>query len=129
MLDEVVITVIDPQLGERRLVFDEPGVCVVGRAYDCDIQLPSDDDHLRISRHHCLLEINPPEVVVHDLASTNGTFVNGRKIGHNPRNAHIGAALIEDDAPIELKDGDEVQVAAPATLLRVQVHTKSEVVA
>jgi len=121
MLNEVIIRVIDPLFGEKRFVYDEPSVCVVGRAYDCDIQIPSDDDHLQVSRHHCLLEINPPEVVVHDLGSTNGTFVNGRKIGHCPLGDENGPALSGNNFPIELKDGDEVQVAAPLRL-RVEVH-------
>jgi len=128
MLNEVVIRVIDSQIGEKRYVYDEPGVCVVGRAYDCDIQVPSDDEHLQVSRHHCLLEINPPEVVVHDLGSTNGTFVNGRKIGQWPRDAETEAPP-EDLFPVELKDGDEVQVAAPALRLRVEVHTDNPAIA
>jgi eukaryotic-like serine/threonine-protein kinase len=130
-VNEVVITVLDPQWGERRLTYDEPSVCIVGRAYDCDIQVPSDDEHLRVSRHHCLLEINPPEVRVHDLGSTNGTFVNGQRIRSHTR-AYNGfvdfsGALVNEEIPIELKDGDEVQVADPVLRLRVEVHAESSV--
>jgi serine/threonine-protein kinase len=50
-------------------------VGTVGRASDCLIRLPSDLEYCIVSRHHCLLDIAPPEVRVRDLGSLNGTFV------------------------------------------------------
>lgn len=48
----------------------------VGRAEDCHLRPKSD----LISRHHCVLLIDESGVVVRDLESRNGTFVNGEKI-------------------------------------------------
>jgi pSer/pThr/pTyr-binding forkhead associated (FHA) protein len=48
----------------------------IGRAPDCHLRPDSD----RISRHHCVLLIEEGRVVVRDLGSRNGTFVNGEKI-------------------------------------------------
>lgn len=49
---------------------------IIGRAEDAKIRISSDD----VSRHHCLLIARPDDVLVRDLQSRNGTFVNGRPI-------------------------------------------------
>jgi pSer/pThr/pTyr-binding forkhead associated (FHA) protein len=44
-----------------------------------------------ISRHHCCFEIDPPDVVLRDFSSRNGTFVNGIDIrGLRQRRLHDG---------------------------------------
>jgi len=122
---QIVITLADPHFGTRHYVFREPEICIVGRDQDCDIQVPSDDKHLNISRHHCLLMINPPRVRVRDLGSTNGTFVNGVLIG--PRQATTSQSGPADDTKVEigaatkLKPGDEVRLAQSAVCLKVNI--------
>jgi pSer/pThr/pTyr-binding forkhead associated (FHA) protein len=49
---------------------------VVGRHQDCDAQLASS----RVSRWHCCLTEVDGEVWVRDLGSTNGTWIDGRRI-------------------------------------------------
>lgn len=49
---------------------------IIGRADDAKIRVSSDD----VSRHHCLLIAREDDVLVRDLESQNGTFVNGRPI-------------------------------------------------
>ena len=49
---------------------------LIGRGDDCDIKLVSD----RVSRHHCEVLYKDGHYELHDLGSTNGTFVNGRQI-------------------------------------------------
>jgi pSer/pThr/pTyr-binding forkhead associated (FHA) protein len=46
---------------------------LVGRHPACDVRLES----CRVSRVHCCLSRNRDEVLVRDLASTNGTWING----------------------------------------------------
>ena len=46
---------------------------VVGRENSCDLCLSS----FQVSRRHCLLEVTDRGLLVKDLGSTNGTFVNG----------------------------------------------------
>lgn len=49
---------------------------IIGRGEDAKIRISSDD----VSRHHCVLTVREHDVLVKDLASRNGTFVNGRPI-------------------------------------------------
>jgi pSer/pThr/pTyr-binding forkhead associated (FHA) protein len=100
-------------------VFDQPTQCVVGRADDCDIQLPPDFAHADVSRHHCLLRIEPPVVHVRDLGSKNGTFVNGENIGQRQLNQNIEEADLRAFRERDAKDGDEIRLGG--TVFRVGV--------
>jgi pSer/pThr/pTyr-binding forkhead associated (FHA) protein len=124
--DEIVITIYDAYDGERRYVFHGHERCIIGRAEDCDIRLPSDDEHMGISRHHCVLEIDPPRAFISDLGSMNGTFVNGVKIGpprkvfDQTRRPELVKATADDKT--ELKDGDQVHLGRTALWASVEVH-------
>ena len=60
---------------ERTAALDKPKL-VVGRDPTCDIQI----ENLGISRQHCAFVLRGETYVVQDLGSSNGTYVNGRKI-------------------------------------------------
>ena len=107
---KITLKITQGKLRGKEFAFDERTTCLVGRGEDCQLQLPSDDDHRLISRHHCLLDINPPGIRVRDFGSRNGTYVNGQKIGQ--REAHLSA---EDAAELvfpehNLLDGDEIKL-------------------
>jgi len=53
---------------------------LVGREKICDLVI-EDDEY--ISRHHFIIEANPPEFKIKDLKSKNGTFINGKRINKN----------------------------------------------
>jgi pilus assembly protein CpaF len=59
----------------NELSFDKEEV-TVGRVRGNDIVLPKGN----VSKHHCRLIIQGEQVLIEDLRSTNGTYVNGRKI-------------------------------------------------
>jgi hypothetical protein len=61
----------------REFTFDQHDTFLIGRADTAHLYLPEDKF---FSRHHCLLEIAPPRCFLRDLGSTNGTFVNGKKV-------------------------------------------------
>ncbi len=108
------------QLSGQQFVFAERTCCIIGRDEECWPRLPHDDEHLAVSRHHCLLDINPPDIRIRDFGSLNGTWVNGRKIGQ--REEHMSP---EDGARMpfaehDLKDGDEITLGK--TVFRVAVH-------
>jgi pSer/pThr/pTyr-binding forkhead associated (FHA) protein len=50
--------------------------CIIGRGEDCHLRPNSD----AISRHHCVVVTSENEVIVRDLKSRNGTFVNEEKV-------------------------------------------------
>ncbi|MDR0346172.1 MAG: DUF3662 and FHA domain-containing protein [Nocardiopsaceae bacterium] len=51
-------------------------VTMLGRGTDCDLRLVDPG----VSRHHAELRVEDDEVVLIDLGSTNGTFVNGQPV-------------------------------------------------
>ena len=77
---------------------------MIGRSDDSHFCLPQDRF---FSRHHCILEIAPPQAFIRDLGSTNGTFVNGQRV-----------------ETAYLKSGDRIQ--GGETVLEVEVSTGLE---
>jgi hypothetical protein len=56
--------------------FGVVGALTLGRSVECDVSIPSDE----ISRHHAKLQVVPDGVMVEDLGSANGTFVNNQRV-------------------------------------------------
>ncbi len=90
--------VAGPQTG-RVFTFDQHDTFMIGRSEDSHFCLPQDK---YFSRHHCLVEIAPPQAFLRDLGSTNGTFVNGVRV-----------------ESVYLKSGDRIQ--GGETVLEVEV--------
>lgn len=61
---------------ERRDFPVKSGKVVVGRRLECDLRIPTND----VSREHCEISSNGVILKVKDLGSSNGTFVNGRRV-------------------------------------------------
>src|SRR5579875_791946 len=53
-------------------------ITLLGRGTDCDLRLVDPG----VSRHHAELRVEGGNVVLVDLGSTNGTFVNGQPVKH-----------------------------------------------
>ena len=62
---------------DRRFAVADGATLVVGRSPECDIHL----EDAGVSRRHCTLAYDDGAIVVRDLGSANGTFVNGRTSG------------------------------------------------
>jgi pSer/pThr/pTyr-binding forkhead associated (FHA) protein len=108
MVPEITFEVTAGTQCGKRYVFKRPASCVAGRAEDCSIRLSGAFEHCLVSRHHCLLDIDPPRIRVQDLGSRNGTFVNGRLIGHRTSRDPVEQEAEPPSAGCELKDGDEL---------------------
>ncbi len=54
---------------------DKPSLSI-GRKEDNDIHI----DHMAVSGHHARIDITEGSLAVTDMGSTNGTFVNGKKV-------------------------------------------------
>ena len=62
--------------GQRKDIPLKADCTVIGRAEDCSLRIPL----VSVSRRHCEVSIEGDEVKVKDLASSNGTYVNGTRI-------------------------------------------------
>ncbi len=105
-----IVLAISAGLAQRELGFTDRTTCLIGRDADCEPQVPDDDEHRGISRLHCMLDINPPQIRIRDLGSKFGTFVNSTKIGQREREEDRGKALFPEH---DLQDGDEVRLCDP----------------
>ena len=95
----VTLRVLEGPYRGREFNFDHHDTFLIGRSENAHLYLP--DDRF-FSRHHCLLEIAPPQCFLRDLGSTNGTFVNGQKVSET-----------------FLRNGDRIQ--GGMTVLQVEV--------
>ncbi len=85
----------------RLFTFDQHDTFLIGRSESAHFCLPEDR---YFSRHHCILEIAPPQCFLRDLGSTNGTFVNGQRM-----------------ESVYLKSGDKIQ--GGETIIEVEVSS------
>lgn len=60
-------------VAEREL---RPGRVIIGRTPENDLQL----DSKYVSRHHCQLTVTAEGTLIEDLNSTNGIYMNGRRV-------------------------------------------------
>lgn len=92
-----VIVIAGPNVGE---MFKVSGLTEIGRGQQVAIQIHDSE----ISRRHARLVTDGDTVIVEDLGSTNGTFVNGHPIDK-----------------VTLADGDKIQVGT-TTILKFSYH-------
>ena len=107
--------------GDRSLVLPNGRPLLVGRAVACD--LPISDP--TISRRHAEIEQFEGAILIRDLGSTNGTFINGERVrdGLAPPGARIAFGKVDFDVVAEEEPepppppelGDE---SGDATILR-----------
>jgi pSer/pThr/pTyr-binding forkhead associated (FHA) protein len=90
--------------GERKAFSVSGNKTIIGRKEDCDLRIPLGV----VSREHCELEITDEGVVLRDLGSSNGTYVNNQRV-------------IDE---INVKPGDHVVVGP--VVFTVQIDGKPE---
>ena len=117
MSGRVRLEVVGGPIAGRRFVFDAHDTLLFGRGADCHARLSEQDG--KASRHHFLLEVNPPAARLRDLGSLNGTYVNGVRYGGR------GALTPEEAAQrawpqVDLGDGDSIRVGATVFAVHVE---------
>ncbi|GIG68578.1 protein kinase domain-containing protein [Phytomonospora endophytica] len=117
----VTLSLVRGRLDTAEYVFEERATCLLGRADDCSPRLPDDEHHRTVSRHHCLLDINPPAARIRDFGSLNGTYVNETRIGRREPGQTPEEASSSMFPEHDLADGDEIRLGD--TVFRVGVTT------
>jgi len=83
----VLIYPTGPDMGRKYPL--EGDVCLIGRGSDCDIVVDLDS----VSRRHAQIERRQSTIIITDLGSTNGTYVNEKQVQERA-----------------LSDGDQVKI-------------------
>ena len=88
--------------------FGVVGTLTVGRSAECDVSISSDE----ISRHHAKLQVVPDGVMVEDLGSANGTFINNQRV-HGGTLMKAGDELRLDTVRFMLMSPEQMAPGAP----------------
>ena len=97
-----------PLAGKRFQIGD--GGVRLGRSSSNDIHIPDEE----LSRNHCLFEaVGDGDIRITDLASANGTMVNGKPLGNDPVTLAVGD-LIEVGSTVIRVVGDTPAPAGDA---------------
>jgi hypothetical protein len=114
---KVTLKVVRGPLKGRSFLFERHDHFIVGRSKSCHLHLPDDGF---MSRHHFLLEVDPPEVRLRDLGSMNGTFVNGNKCGGRGQFDSPALGTQYSFPHLNLKNGDRISVGETEILVVVE---------
>lgn len=97
-----ILFLAGPLVGKLHLL--EEGKTIIGRSPD--VTIPVNDN--RVSRRHLCISVQGDVATIEDLGSTNGTFVNGKRV-----TTHV------------LADGDKIQVSS-ATIFKFALQDQTE---
>ncbi len=117
MPGKLTLEITEGAMTGRRFSFEEHDTFIFGRDSDCHMCLPDDP---MVSRHHFILEVNPPDARLRDLGSLNGTSVNGIKHGSRMENETPEEGAKRKYPEVNLKSGDSIQVGE--TVLKVNIE-------
>ncbi|HLO41900.1 MAG TPA: FHA domain-containing protein [Phycisphaerales bacterium] len=99
---------VTQDLTQRVVPMNRPRI-VIGRHTDCYIRIPTSE----VSRQHCEVLTENDEIRIRDLGSSNGTYVNRKKVSESPLKAgdliSVGPCVFVvriDGEPAEI-DADE----------------------
>lgn len=75
---EVLAVLVDDDIGSEYEVKD--AMCMIGRAPNCTVRIK----HPALSRYHALIKCIDDDWTIADMKSTNGVYLNGRRIRAAP---------------------------------------------
>ena len=96
-----ILVMVGPLRG-RRFAVTERGLRL-GRSSTCEIAMPDP----ALSRNHCLFELRDGDLWVTDLASANGTVVNGVALGADSRRLAVGDVVSAGDSSLVIVGAGE----------------------
>jgi HD-GYP domain-containing protein (c-di-GMP phosphodiesterase class II) len=95
---------------DRRFALNEGAKLTIGRTKDCDVHL----DDQAVSRKHCTIEARDGALLVTDLESANGTYVNDRLV--HAATAHAGDVIRIGSTELEILGGASAKVGVEPIL-------------
>jgi pSer/pThr/pTyr-binding forkhead associated (FHA) protein len=95
--------------GSREIVVGRSPM-VIGRHPGCDVRLGSS----QVSRRHCCLSAVEGDVVIHDLGSTNGVWINGQRVTWGRLRTGDRLSIARFAFRLEAASGEEVQRSGPS---------------
>lgn len=110
---EVILEVLKGTSKQAEYRYCQSESIIVGRQADCGIVL----QEMTVSRYHCLLEIAPPGVLLHDFGSRNGTYLLRDKESAFPSEEN----QVPNSKAIPLTGGDTIFIGKDCAL-RVRVE-------
>jgi eukaryotic-like serine/threonine-protein kinase len=102
MIGALVLQATEGCGGGEPLRLSGRGSWVLGRARNCSLRLTGD---AKVSRQHCLLELDGGCAWVQDLGSLHGTHLNGELIGRRGPDPG-GDDTVTEQPRRRLRDGD-----------------------
>ncbi|HPD17166.1 MAG TPA: HD domain-containing protein [Planctomycetota bacterium] len=100
-----ILRVVNGQRAGQRVTVGAGETLSIGRSGESDLQLLG----LGVSRFHCVVEEHADDVVVADLNSSNGTFVNGQRVKRQP-----------------LRVGDEIEIGTIKLVVEAVPQRRAE---
>ena len=100
----VTVTITKGELKSKQFNYSQKEILIVGRDNDCAVFFPEKT----VSRYHCLIDIAPPSIMVRDIGSKNGTYLNGKLIGKRPKDMPIEEARKQRSKEFYVKSGDRL---------------------
>jgi pSer/pThr/pTyr-binding forkhead associated (FHA) protein len=112
----MLVTLVMFKADGTRRDFDLRGQrMTIGRKNSCDLRIPLSS----VSRQHCEVQVEGDQVVVADLGSSNGTFLNDQRVQRET--LHPGDALVVGPVVFTIViDGEPTEVKPVRTLLAVR---------
>jgi pSer/pThr/pTyr-binding forkhead associated (FHA) protein len=115
---KVILEVLSGPIQGQVFPFDRHDTLLFGRDKDCHARILKD---AQVSRHHFLLEVNPPAARLRDLGSLNGTFVNGAKCGGRAKQERPEDATGRTFPEVDLKHGDRISVGSTTIAVAIEL--------
>lgn len=115
---KVILEVTAGPIQGTIFAFESHDTFLFGRHVTCHAKLPKDP---LVSRHHFLLEVNPPDVRLRDLGSLNGTIVNDVKHGGRQPDETPEQVAGRRHPEVDLSHGDRITVGGTTIQVTVEL--------
>ena len=118
------LMIMSGDLSGKRFAVPKEGLRL-GRSSSNDVHIPDEE----LSRNHCIFEQREPDgITVVDLASANGTYVNGAQLGSEARELVAGDLVEVGSTAIRVvAEGAEAPAAVPVSVSKTPTSVSGAV--